>query len=122
MNLLVSGFLALAGLLQAQTATVQNAATLQPPAEISGNFGYILKGSSSTVSFRLGYLALPAPTNVIAPGMLAVLTYSGSGTEEILDPLGNPYFPANSPVSYSPATLTIRPSGSGIPFKGDVVT
>ena len=46
MRMLVSGgvFLALSSLLQAQTATVQNAATLRPPAAIFGNFESILKG------------------------------------------------------------------------------
>lgn len=114
MKLLISGsvFLALTTLLPAQTASVRNAALQFPSSTASPNLrlGY--------ANFLLGS-AVPLGTNVIAPGMLAVLTYSNSSPEFFLT------VNIGSTLSISPelpVTVSIRPAGSSIPFRGEVVT
>ncbi len=118
MKLLVSGgvFLALASLLPAQTATVRNAASFPSAEVVYGDFLIPPSRWILPVSFaEFGYSGLVAPVNVIAPGMLAVLTYSQSGGGIHFDePVSGP----SSATSYSPVILTIRPSGSSTSFQG----
>jgi uncharacterized protein (TIGR03437 family) len=108
MRMLVSGgvFLAWASLLPAQTATVRNAAVGLPSGELTLG------------SFLLGYGPFVTPANVIAPGMLAVLTYSDAGPGFILTTISWTV----SILPHLPVNLSIRPAGSSIPFRAEVVT
>jgi uncharacterized protein (TIGR03437 family) len=120
MRMLVSGgvFLALASVLPAQTATIRNAA-YQSPTVFYPNFLVLnpyLIVPVPTPSWLLFDAA--APQNIIAPGMLAVLTYSNAGPGFIPTITTK----TGSILPELPVTLSIRPSGSNIPFKADVVT
>ena len=81
-------FFVLASLVPAQTASVQNAA-------VQGGSGVAYFGYAQSNIYELSRLGAAAPTNIVAPGMLAVLSYSNSSSGPGL-----------------PVTMSIRPSGS----------
>jgi uncharacterized protein (TIGR03437 family) len=88
--------LILAGILTAQSATVQNAASPLPSLEVD----------------RLGS---PGLANIVAPGMLAVLSYSAA-VSVIYDPIAITRPPSPS------VTVSIRPSGSNVFTRAEVIS
>jgi len=105
---LLSLVIALSPLALAQQATVQNAATFQSG---GGAASVFFNGTIAFASFLLGP-ALSTP-NVIAPRMLAVLTYPTTISAVI-----STTPPTAVPVN---AQVWIRPSGSSAPITASVV-
>lgn len=97
--------LALTGILPAQNAIVQNAASAQATAYVGSSSS--LNGLQPVTEILAGITSTP---NIVSPGMLAILYYSYSG-------IGYSDLSVSLPSApLSPATVYIRPSGTTTPI------